>query len=640
MQSPSPRPVRRLSDSVVNKIAAGEVVERPASVVKELVENSLDAGATSIEIAIEAGGKNFIQVLDDGEGMTPDDARLALERHATSKLSGIEDLEQVATLGFRGEALPSIAAVSRFELRTRREGDPDGLQLWVADGRLQDEGPAGGPVGTRITVRNLFFSTPARRKFLSSNRTELKHVLQLLRRTALVHPGVRFTFVSDGEELHDWPAGDLRQRVAQVFGEEMDARLIEVDWGNAGLRVRGFVGKVNTFRRSYGDQYLFVNGRPIQNRVINHAVFSAYGHTLQRDQLPFYLLFLEVDRRTVDVNVHPAKREVRFEDERGVHRLVHHAVRAAMTRQPVANFDLNRDGGGVSAGSSAERPAGMAGPEFQGEVPPEGLRTFAAAGSGGGGRGRFPARDEDDGAEDALRLAEPRFTRQASLFRDRVREMGSEAGVQEYLRSAELARERFAPPSDESPDADSPPLFQLHRTYIFAQVDSGVMIVDQHVAHERILFEQCLGALGGRRGASQRLLFPIPLELGEEDRLLFEEVHADLIGLGFELEMDGERVQVVGVPAALKSVHPEGLVQEVLDQFRVYASSLPDPHEALAASVACKAAIKAGQPLSQEEMRRLLEDLFVCRQPFTCPHGRPIVVNLGLEELHRRFDRG
>jgi DNA mismatch repair protein MutL len=628
MSKPTPRPVRRLPDSVVNKIAAGEVVERPASVLKELVENSLDAGARRIEIAVEAGGKNFIQVLDDGAGMSPGDARLALERHATSKLSQIEDLDEVATLGFRGEALPSIAAVSRFELRTRRAEDPEGLQLWVADGVLQDEAPAGGPVGTRITVRNLFFSTPARRKFLAGNQTELRHLLQLLRRTALLRPEVHFIFVSDGEELHDWPPGDLGQRVGQVFGAELLPRLIAVEAGGPGLGLRGFVGKVNTFRRSYGDQYLFVNGRPVQNRMINHAVFSAYGHTLQRDQLPFYLLFLELERRSVDVNVHPAKREVRFADERGVHGLVNRAVRAAMTRQPVTNFDLNPQGAGVDARTGDARPQGVAGAERQGAPPPEGGRLF-----GLDGRPRNP------GGE-TLELRPPDYSRQASLFREGIRELGAERGVQEYLRSATLARERFEAPRDGLLEVDDAPLFQLHRTYILAQVESGVMIVDQHVAHERILFEQCLTALSGRRGASQRLLFPLPLDLGEEDRLLFEEVHADLIGLGFELEMAGGQVQVVGLPAALREVHPEGLVREVLDQFRIYASAMPDPHEALAAAVACKAAIKAGQPLSQTEMRSLLAELFTCRQPFTCPHGRPVVVNLGLEELHRRFDRG
>ncbi|MFA7330771.1 MAG: DNA mismatch repair endonuclease MutL [Candidatus Delongbacteria bacterium] len=622
---PLRRPVRRLPEALVHKIAAGEVVERPASVVKELVENSLDAGARRVAIVVEAGGKNFIQVEDDGAGMGPEDARLAVEAHATSKLASLEELESVGTLGFRGEALATIAAVSRFELRTC-PAEGEGLQLWIADGTLLDEAPWRGAPGTRILVRNLFFSTPARRKFLSSHRAELRQILQVLRRIALAHPATGFKLVADGQTLADWPAGAEADRLEQVFGPELAGLLLPVDHQAAGLRVRGHAGQVNTFRRSQGDQYLFINGRPIVSRVLAHAVYSAYGHTLQRDQLPFFLLFLETDPKRVDVNVHPAKREVRFEDERQVHGVVHEAVARALAGAPVAQLGPDDPG-------PRERDRLPLGPA---EFGPGAAQVFAL-----GGGAPLPAAESG-----------PAFAMgQAPLFPGERRAPGEAlawSGVREYLDSAALARERFGletgddsarQEEDERRRDGEPGLFQLHRTYILAQVPQGLIIVDQHVAHERILYERGLASLREQRGSSQRLLFPVPLKLDDEDRLVFEELLEPFLQMGFSMEMQGGDVLLTGMPAELRSVHPEGLIQDVLDQFRLEASLLPEPGQALAASVACKAAVKAGQPLSQVEMRSLLDELFACEQPYTCPHGRPVVVTLGLSELNRRFAR-
>lgn len=613
------RPIRLLPEALIHKIAAGEVIERPASVVKELVENSLDADATRVTVVVEAGGKNFIQVEDDGCGMGAADARLCVSAHATSKLASLAELEAVATLGFRGEALATIAAVSRFELRTcPREGE--GLQLWIADGVQQDETPWSGPAGTRVIVRNLFYSTPARRKFLSSAKGEMRHVLLLLRRIALARPAVEFRLAGDGQELAWWPAATPLERVGQVFGADLPPALLPVDHEEGGLRVRGHAGTTDTFRRSHGDQHLYVNGRPIVNRVLNHAVFSAYGHTLQRDQAPFFLLFLETDPRRVDVNVHPAKREVRFEDERWVHGVVQAAVERALRGGPVARV--------------APAP-GLEGTPFPSPEPlaVANLLAFSPTVPAGSQSRLFAA-------------APPGYAGAPEAAGGLARE-----GLREYLDSARLARERFGirvDEADEDPAAleaadrrrdGEPALFQLHRTYIFAQVQQGVVIVDQHVAHERILYERCLAALRAQRGSSQRLLFPVPLQLGDEDRLIFEELLEPFLQMGFVMEMAGGEVLLTGIPAELRTVHPEGLIQEVLDQFRLEAAALPEPGQALAASVACKAAVKAGQPLSQTEMRSLLDELFACEQPFTCPHGRPVVVTLGLGELNRRFDR-
>lgn len=637
------RRIKRLPEQLINKIAAGEVIERPASVVKELVENSLDAGATRVEVAVEAGGKNFIQVLDNGQGMDPEDALLALERHATSKLDSLEGLESVLTMGFRGEALPTIAAVSRFELRSRRADSEEGVQFWLADGQLQERSPWSGPAGTRIIVRNLFFSTPARRKFLASNRSEMKHVLQVMRRIALANPQLHLQLVADGQEIGDWTTTDLEGRITQLFGEERLRQLLPVQLFEGGVRVRGFSGKINTFRRGYGDQYLFVNGRPITSRMINHAVFSAYGNTLQREQVPFYVLFLELDPRVMDVNVHPAKKEVRFEDERFIHRIVGGAIRLAMSREPVINLEQKPP---APVDGSSGSPPYSAAPEP--------------------GTARAVTREIDSDGEDRFRLSGgPTWTRQERIFGAPSPAM-EQPGQREYFDSALRARQQFgtdeglaaAGAGPELPGSDSvafhelAPLLlsddegrrpvqilQLQNTYLFAPVQSGVLIIDQHVAHERILYERCLRVLEQQRGNSQRLLFPHPLELDEQDRLVFEEVLDSLLALGFEMEMEEGRPLLTGVPAELSDVHPEDLVPEILSQFRIYAGSLAEPAQALAASVACKAAIKAGQPLKQEEMRRLLADLFACEQPFTCPHGRPVVIQLGMNELHRRFER-
>ena len=617
---PVRRPVRLLPAALIHKIAAGEVIERPASVVKELVENSLDAGASRVDVVVEAGGKNFIQVEDDGCGMAPDDARLSVEAHATSKLASLEDLDTVLTLGFRGEALATIAAVSRFELRTV-PASGEGLHLWIADGRLQDEAPTTGERGTRIMVRNLFFSTPARRKFLSSTRGELRHVLITLRRMGLAHPQVAFRLVSEGQELFHWQPASGHGRVGQVFGEHLLEHLLPMDQEIQGLRMRGWVGTVNTFRRGGGDQHLFINGRPIVSRLVNHAVMAAYGHTLPREQSPFFVLFLECDPRRVDVNVHPAKREVRFDDEQGLHALVQRAVEHALSQAPVAS---------LSPRQTPEDPLALAMERDEGAGR---LLPFAPAPTP-------PSRQDSF-------LGPVQAPRDLPFLPQEKGGMARE-GLREYLASAHAARERFgddAAPAVVSLEEEErrrdgePGLFQLHRTYIMAQTASGLIIVDQHVAHERILYERCLRALRSMRGNSQRLLFPQPLELGEEDRLIFEELLEAFMQMGFTMEMSQGDVLLTGIPAELRTVHPEGLIQDVLDQFRIEAGLLPEPGQALAASVACKAAIKAGQPLNQVEMRTLLDELFACEQPFTCPHGRPVVVTLGLGELNRRFDR-
>ncbi len=627
--------IQRLPDPLINKIAAGEVIERPASVLKELAENSLDAGATRLEISLEAGGKNYLQVLDDGVGMSPEDARLALERHATSKLSRFEDLEALETMGFRGEALPSIASVSRLELQTRRLKDREGLRIRVSNGEIKDISPVGCAPGTRITVRNLFFSTPVRRKFLTSNRNELRHCISMLRRMALARPELELLILADGEELHDWRATDREGRIVQLFGSDMPTRLIPVEYKDSGIRVSGLVGKINTFRRSHGDQYLFVNGRPITSRVINHAVFSAYGHTLERDQVPFYALFLEVDPQRLDVNVHPTKKEVRFEDEHYLHRSVNTAVIRALSDRSVRNFDLDPQGRGVEPGLTVARPGAA--------------DTPAATEQDRSGE-RFPARQSAGSGRVIQGDFEPaasRYSRQDNLFASPSQNREAEEGMRTFLDSAARARERFS--GEGRVQGDEPflptdrggrsPFFQLHKTYLFAEVEKGVVIIDQHAAHERILYERCLDSMHKHNGSSQRLLFPVDLPLDGEDLLLFEEVMPRFFEMGFEMAMRGETVTLTGLPADLRKVSPEGLVQEILDQYRIFSSRMPDPLEAMAASVACKAAIKAGQALNDVEIRSLLDDLFACRQPFTCPHGRPVVINLGLGELDRRFGR-
>lgn len=625
--------------TLANKIAAGEVVQRPASVVKELVENAIDAGSTQVDIVLKDAGSGLIQITDNGTGMSPADASTCFLRHATSKIRSVEDLETIGTLGFRGEALASIASVSQIELRTRRRTDEVGTLVRMDGGDSPRIEPAAAQPGTSISVRTLFYNVPARRNFLKRPQTELKHGVDVAHVMALSWPAVGFSLEHDGHELlnvrpqPDVPFFEALQNRARELSSvrESDA-LMEVEESTSYLTVRGVLGSPDAFRKSRGQQYLFVNGRYVKHRYLEHAVLSAYEYLLPEDTYPFFVLFLDIDPRHVDVNVHPTKAEVKFDDERGVYGMLRAVVRRAinsanMTPElsegtPRLDIDLGfnqRHGGTRAARDWVDR-----------EHPGHSVR---GAGVAGGGRRVDSVDLYGSGSPGSVPTPGQSSSRSMAPTFDLSDGHGAEgvAGARSEGRSGGAA----------AGDSRSPAqlLWQLHGAYILTQIRSGLVIIDQQAAHERVLYEQSRNTLREGMGMSQQLLFPQTLTLSPSDLALLEELRADLQRLGFEIEPFGGRsILVRGVPADIRAGDEKSILGDVLDAF-VAQDNMDDRSERLARAIARKSAVKAGVPLNEKEMRALIDQLFQCDDPFTSPTGRPTIVKLSVDELRERFER-
>lgn len=589
-----------LPESVANKIAAGEVVQRPASAVKELIENALDAGARSLRITVREGGKRLIQVADDGCGMDEHDALSAFLRHATSKISSEEDLARILTFGFRGEALASIAAVSRVKLVTRRLEDDVATAVQTGGGGEGQTAREAREPGTTVTVQNLFSSVPARLKFLKSPATEFRHVYEAVQRVALSHPEVAVLFVSDDETVFDLRPSTPRERVVDVFGERTAEALLDLEETGGPFALRGFIGKPSFGHRNRAHQFLYLNRRAIVNRSIMHAVSTGYEHLLTGGLFPFYLLFLETDPARVDVNVHPAKLEVKFEDEQAVHRFVASAVRKAL-------------------GTAGAPPAiSLGAPDASGDL--------RAAFTGRQHAPLFPATGALFGLTGSLRsLSGP----------------AGGPGREEVSRNGEGSAETRAGRTEVAGGEPDRPLWQLHRRYILQATEEGVVVVDQHVAHERVLYERVMHRFRREARSSQQLLFPETLELTPGDLALVEELGEDLRLLGFEVRSLGKGTLIVdAVPPDVRPGNEKSILVEMLQTYREFQQhGASDTRDAVAKSYACRAAVKAGDPLSVPEMRSLLRDLAGASLPWVCPHGRPVMLRIPLDELDRRFGR-
>lgn len=589
-----------LPDHLANKIAAGEVVQRPESVVKELLENCLDAGAETIAVTVENAGKTLIRIVDDGKGMSGEDAEKAFLRHATSKIASYEDLENVRTLGFRGEALASIAAVAQVELRTRREGTEVGTLVRIEGGEVKERSGTAHPRGTGISVRNLFFNTPARRSFLKSNNTEFKHIYDTVQRLALSRPDVALEFTSDGDTILALPSQRIEDRLTTLFGDRQFAAMVPVREETELLTVEGFLGKPDFARRSKVDQYLFLNGRFIVSRSINHAVFSGYEHLVEKGNFPFFMLSLTLDPRKVDVNVHPSKMEVKFSDEQNVYRIVASVVRKALGRHdlvPTVEFTPSSPAFGSSFRHTAQ-------PRL--DVP-------VAAWTGGS----------------ALPSAAPE-------------QLPFDLGPTLDAAFSAPAAPLTTPAAGREPEAMEPiAMWQLHSKYILAQIRTGLMIIDQHVAHERILYEKALQRMRDTVPTSQQLLFPQTVALSAGDFTLVRDVLPFLRSIGFETSEFGKNtVLLEGVPPEVKAGTETSILQDILDEFKNNQLRVKlDASDNIAKSFSCKAAIKAGEKLSETEMRSLVDQLFATAMPYVCPHGRPVLIKVSLQELDRRFFR-
>jgi len=583
--------IRVMPESLANKIAAGEVVQRPASVVKELVENSLDAGAREITIVLKDAGKTLVQVIDDGCGMGPVDACRCFERHATSKIRTIEDLTRIRTLGFRGEALASIAAVARVELKTKRRSDPVGFRVQIEGGKQLAAEPCASADGTSVAVRNLFYNVPARRNFLKSSATEFKHVIEIFQVLALSHPEVGFTLIHDDVEIYRLsaetdpsPGERLRRRIGALFGPEYALELIPVDEATSYLTVRGFLGRPELYRRSRGEQFFFVNHRWVRHRYLEHAVSSSYEQLLPEGAHPFFVLFLELDPRHVDVNVHPTKAEVKFDDERGLYGVLRAIVRRAL---------------------------GMA--------------------------ERIPQLEPQAAQPLWVSLAQP--LKGASMVPGEIRQGIYDAPAPEP-ETAQLLPSSIHPEAEgETPEHDTL-LWQVHDRYILTQIRSGLLLIDQNAAHERILYERALRSLESGFGLSQQLLFPQTLEFNPADFTLLEELLPELRALGFDLELfSGRTVVVRGVPDGIRPGDERTMLADLLDQYKAQQALRLPSRENLARSMARRNAIRPGARLSEHEMRTLIDQLFLCDMPYASPSGRPTMVRITLEELDRRFGR-
>lgn len=615
MTDSAPR-IRILPDHVANQIAAGEVIERPASVVKELVENALDAGAGRIEIELRNGGKTAIRVVDDGEGMTRSDALLALDRHATSKIRSVEDLAAVGSFGFRGEALPSIAAVSRFELTTAPAGGGPGTRVVVQDGRIVSSDEVARRPGTSVLVRSLFRNVPARAKFLRTAAAETRAASEAVILLALSNLPVEIRLESNGRELMRLPAADsVRDRVAALWSPEEAEQLIALDDEVNGVRVAGYVQRPDAARSSGARRYLFVNGRPFRDPAVLRRVDEAYRTTVAPDLRPSVFLYLALEPGAVDVNVHPTKAEVRFRDAPAVGDAVETAI-----RRRLADLESTPEIRESGTGEAQVSGPASSGPASSGPAA-EASRTSLAAGSGGG--------SPSDAADGGRKEAESQF----ALFVSRAEEG---TGDEEAPTPEELRAAIRSDPSHSGP-------WQLHDSYILMPTRRGLLVIDQHSAHERVLFELTMARFAEGGGSSQRLLFPITLRLSPPEYSAAEELAGLFRALGFELESFGDRTVIVqAVPLLHERFDPDRCFREMIQEL-AHGSDLVDSarnqHEKIAKSLACKGAIKAGQALSRAEMEELVDQLFATELPGHDVHGRPTILRLTPDELARRFGR-
>ena len=589
-----------LPDHVANQIAAGEVVQRPASVVKELMENAIDAGSTHVQLIIKEAGKVLIQVVDNGKGMSVTDARMAFERHATSKIKAASDLFALNTKGFRGEALASIAAVAHVEMLTKTAVDEVATQIKIAGSEIQEQEPIVAPQGTSIAVKNLFFNIPARRNFLKSNAVELRHIIDEFHRVALAHPQVAFTFFQGGQELFDLPAANLRKRIVHIFGSKIDEKLVPVEESTSVSSVSGFVIKPNAAKRTRGQQFFFVNDRFIKSPFMHHAIMNAYEGLLVDGTVPGYFIFFNLDPQSIDINIHPTKTEVKFEDEQSLYAILRSCVKHSLGMFNVApTLDFERDPNLDTPYRQVNQIAGTPQLEVDSSFNPF----------------KNP---------DARRFSKPNESSWESLYVE----------VESQRVSSSLGNELNA-----TPDYDTVKVFQLMNRYIVSSIGSALLLIDQQRAHERILYEQFLKTITQKKTASQQLLFPYKLELNPTQQAFLSDLEEVLVEAGFIFERDSNTTIIIkGIPSSSSEKEIPNIFENL---FNSLESDLPadsfSQSDVLSKSLAKTLSIKRGVSMKSEEQQRLLDDLFACKETQLSPFNRQIFVTLTQEELDKKF---
>ena len=614
--------IHLLPDNIANQIAAGEVIQRPASAVKELMENAVDAGATEIKLIINDAGKSLIQVIDNGKGMSETDARMAFERHATSKISSIDDLFKIKTMGFRGEALASIAAVAQVELKTKRLEDETGILLEIENSIVKKQEPIAAAVGTSIAMKNLFFNVPARRNFLKSNPAELRHIVDEFIRVAMAFPELFFSLTSNGQQVFHLDAGTLKQRIVQLLGNNYNAKVVSVQEETDYMNIYGFVGKPETAKKTRGDQYFFVNNRFIKSAYLNHAVMNAFDSMIAKDSFPMYALFIDLDPAQLDINVHPTKQEIKFEDEKIVYAFVQSAVKHALAQfsiTPTLDFELDAS---IQHLDAVSKP-------FTDEK-----KSTATSSS------LYHTFTKKNQAHFVESKSELRHWK--DLYGEPKGVSGEQSAVSNNLQNKQ-GNEIFTPlnPQPSPFTSHHSPLTQLHNTFIILPTQNGYYLVNQQNAHERVLYERFLLAVDGKPMATQQSLFPITIDLAMADAVLLNELLPDLQHLGYNIEPFGNNTFVLqGTPADIAEGNEKAAIEKMLEQYKHFSNDLKySKREKLIRSLALQQAIKPGTHLTEKEIKNLVEDLFNCTTPNVTANGKPTYLEFKKDELNKMFGR-
>lgn len=614
-----PDKILLLPDNIANQIAAGEVIQRPASAVKELLENAVDAGATSVQLIVVDAGKTLLQVIDNGSGMSETDARMCFERHATSKIRNIDDLFHIHTMGFRGEALASIAAVAQVELKTKRAEDETGTFIEVANSVVINQEPVAAPNGTSIAMKNLFFNVPARRNFLKSNAAEMRHIVEEFTRVTMAFPDILFTLTSNGQQLMHLEPGSLKQRIVQLLGNSYNAKMVAVTEQTDYMNIHGFTGKPETAKKTRGDQYFFVNNRFIKSGYLNHALMNAYQELLPADSFPMYVLFIDLDPTQVDVNVHPTKQEIKFEDEKIIYAFVQAAVKHALAQfsiTPTLDFDLDAS---IQQLPSVSQP-------FTSEKQEQASGSSLYQGFTQKHQAHFIEKPSGQELKSWKEFYAPLPAEEALFDYEKV--------AQQQNLVIQNKKNRFEIDSNTE-------LTQVLNTYIIMPAEKSFLLINQQAAHERVLYAQMKLAASGAPVAIQKSMFPATLELSPADAVLLNELLPDLLMLGYEIEPFGKNSFVVqGTPADLEDTDEKHLIDFTLEQYKHFSSDIRvSNREKLIRSLARQRAVKNGTRLTEREMRQLVTDLFQCDPFNAAPDGNPTYLEFKQDQIEKMFGR-
>lgn len=626
--------IKLLPDAIANQIAAGEVVQRPASVVKELVENAIDANSSYVCVVVKDAGKTLIQVTDNGKGMSHTDARMCFERHATSKIQSAEDIFRIKTLGFRGEALASIAAVAQVGLTTRQHQDETGTQIIVEGSAFKSSEPVATEPGTSISVKNLFYNIPARRNFLKSHAVEMHHITEEFTRIALAHPDITFELYQNDTQMYYLPPGKLASRIADLFGKDTQQQILSCHEETPHVQIRGYIGQPDYVRKTRGHQYFFINQRFIKNSYLNHAVMSAYEAMLPEDSFPFYVLFIDIDPKHIDVNVHPTKTEIKLEDERTVYAIVRAAVKRSLGTNLVIPVTEEDDNQSFAVFSAANNIRDTSAPATQTQ-PSQSNRDYSQFKSGSAMKSSNLRNWESLYEQNGQHPGDQRPEDQKSYFDFDEKGQTDEAENAVTFQSAANRMPTTGTLFKENAHGNSESPFQIHYTYIATQVKSGLMIIDQQAAHERILFEQYSLSLERRSGTSQQSLFPQTLHLNPADFTLLQELKDEIQALGFDLVLTGRQAVVInGIPADIKGGNETEILEGLIEQYKYNQSKLSlSRRDNLARSIAKRMAVKKGQKLNPAEMSTLIDRLFACINSNYSPDGQQTFYILELNNI-------